>query len=178
MRCSTDFIQLLRRGDQEPILGISLGFTFVSEHECGQVYFEGDQVDPRGLRLYEFSGAVYLIYWPGHFIPDWIEPNPAEMEEKDLERLSGIREPWGRRRGVCNTIDLACAWSTSGFIIGATRDDIEVTAFLQDLYRAFCIGQGRAHLQRIPWGRPQWTLCVYVQPVDVIAEEQLSLPRR
>ncbi len=180
MRRSDHFMRLLRRSEQSPILGISLGFSGTSDHESG-IEFEGGRVDSRGLRLYEFPESTYLVYWPGHFIPDAIEPNPPELDERGL-RDHCLSERSRFARGVWNEPDLECAWARYGFVIRASGDRDAVTAFLKELYGAFCAGRGRACLHTLGFSSgPPWLLCVYVEPVEgglVVSPASLCSPSR
>lgn len=165
MKHSDHFVRLLRNGEQAPILGISLGFRSVSEHQRGYIDFEGDQLDPRGLRLYEFADAVYLIYWPGAFVPDKFGPNPPELEEKELCLKSGLYRSFSSN-WMNSEPNLACAWAPYGFIIGTNRNDPQIAEFLKELYRAFCGGDGRAYLHEIQLFKLHRALCVYAQPIE------------
>lgn len=162
MKRSENFMRPLRNSEQGPILGLSLGFACVAEHEKGRVAYLEDQVNPQGLRLYEFPGTMYLVYLPGHFIPDALESNPAELDEKELQRMTGSWEK-NFSSGVMNAPGITCAWGHYNFSIGVRRDNIEVVEFLRELYKAFYRGEGRVYLQTLPSRTPHWALCVYIE---------------
>ena len=106
--------------------------------------YEQDNVDSRGIRLYEFELATYLIYWPGHFIPDFFEPHPRELTESDLLRKIGSSWNFGfGRSDRFSTPGLISAWSYHGFIL-AVKDDPQFTDYLKELHAAFCQGYGFA----------------------------------
>lgn len=157
MKTSFLLRRMLQNGDNAPILGVSLGIN--GEHSY--LEYAGDKIDPRALRLYDFDQATYLIYWPGHFIPDIFEPNPGELTEPDLLRKLG--STWTMGMGIddpLSTPGLICSWCYYGFIL-AVKDNPEFADFLKELYEAFCEGRGRAHVMKLPFGSGGHMLCLF-----------------
>lgn len=153
MRYSQNCIKIIRNDGGGPILGLCLGFTFVSEHERG-IGFEGRDLELRGLRFYEFQKTVCLIYMPTHFIPDFIEPNPVELQEKDIWLIMGHPS---MRSGV------ACAWDSDGFSILAEKTNSELVAFLNEFYRASVSGRACVQLKELQGASLP---CIYIEPIE------------